>query len=841
MSQSSPSTPRPVLIVTGGPHDGTEIAFEGPAEKVVGSGQGCDLRLELGNVEPRHGRLIWGRKGLLLTDLKTSTGTYVNGERIQSEHALQDGDRVCLGPPGSKGSAKLLARVPAEALAGVAEPVGIELAPESEPLVVLEPEPVVLESPKPTPPPAPAPRLSPPTVPPNTPVSPAAEAHPRESARTPVAASPPPPGVAPAPTRRQRPEFTDELPSIGGDRVREAVDLPPSVQELALRKVKTKKRAAFDLTTLPIPRPVIYAGVGLLALVAVFATYRALRRPTPVIATVSPGIAEAGGTITLSGTDFDPTPANNVVKVGDQAGQIVSASETQLVVTVPAGAKAGNDQPLTVESRGKRSNVVSLKVHQPPKVAALDPDVALPGQEVVARGEHLDGKPLSVTAGGLPAEVKEAQATSLRFRVPPEMPFLSGKSVPVVVQIGPTASRPASFVLGKLPLLIEVAPSQGQSGDRVTLKGRGFAPAPEGNIVSFGEQRAVVLRASPTELVVAAPSSFASSSQVQAPVMVQTGGAASSPAKFVLSRPSTGFFRPRYFPAVPTEGPGGDHVFVSTDLGPALLLSGKGDAASTAERAFRVAEALNKTVEAALTTPVSFEARDTPTTGVGLAGAPELLVTATAEDVAGYALPWDPAQRPDRRASPKFVAQYWAALLQDHVVLFIRRERPGRVMELSPRGKPLLELYAEAVRRGGKGAGVPGSAVSPLPGALARAFREMALLLPDGQVVAGAVTTGRWRGSMDVEGQGSRTMQVVLRLEGSRLVGTMSATSGKIGMDMPLTDVSYDKGSLKFVLVLGNQPRHFVGTLQGGEIAGSIFPSAGARDAVGRFSLQFVE
>lgn len=831
MSQpSSSGRPHALLIVTGGPRDGVEMVFDAVAEKVLGSGDGCDLRIELGNIEPRHARVVWGRKGMLLTDLKTSTGTYVNGERIKAEHALQDGDRVCLGPPGSKGSAKLLARLPPEALASMAEPVGIELAPnqdeehivldtESEPLVLVAPAVVVPEPPAPKVPIAPAP------------APPAAEKAPK-----PAPASPPPPAAPAAAPRKLSPEFTDELPSIGGDRVREHIDLPPAVQELALKKGKAKRKAV----SLTLPPQLVKAGAGLLALALVFGAYRALRKPTPVIVSVSPATTEAGQTVTLTGTDFDPTPANNVARVGDVPGETVSASSSQLVVKIPAGAKAGDKQELTVESRGKRSNAIALKVYVAPRVTALEPEVALPGQEVVLRGEHLDGQPLSVSVAGVPAEVKEAQATSLKVRVPPEMPFVSGRSVAVVVQSGPTSSKPATMILGKLPLLIELVPARGRAGDRVVLKGRGFTPSPEGNVVYFGEQRAVVLQASAAEIQVAAPSPSSSSSQVQAEVRVASGGAVSSPLAFVLSRPSTGFFVPRYFPSVP-DGPAGDHLFVSTDLGPALLLSGKGDAASTAERAIQTAEALNKVVDTALNTSVTFEAKEAPRTGVGLAGAPQILVAATAEDAAGYALPWDPTQKASRRASPKLLAQYWAAILQDHVSLFLRRERPGRVMEMSPRGKPLLDIYGEALRRGGSGAGIPTSAVAPLPGSLARAFREMALLLPEGQAVAGAVTTGRWRGTMEVTGEGSRPIQVVLRLEGARLAGLMSATSGKIGMEMPLTDVAYDKSGLRFVLVLGNKPRHFAGTLQGGKIAGDIFPSAGSREAIGRFSLQFVE
>jgi len=66
-------------------------------------------------VDPVHAGLSWDFRGLVLTDMSSSTGTYVNGEKISGDHTLSDGDRVCLGPPGSKGSVKLLVRVPKDA------------------------------------------------------------------------------------------------------------------------------------------------------------------------------------------------------------------------------------------------------------------------------------------------------------------------------------------------------------------------------------------------------------------------------------------------------------------------------------------------------------------------------------------------------------------------------------------------------------------------------------------------------------------------------------------------------------------------------------------------------
>ena len=101
---------------------------------------------------------------------------------------------------------------------------------------------------------------------------------------------------------------------------------------------------------------------------------------------------------------------------------------------------------------------------------------------------------------------------------------------------------------------------------------------------------------------------------------------------------------------------------------------------------------------------------------------------ATAADTAAYAGPLVPGG--GARASPRALAAHWLAMLQDMQSLFVDRQRPVRVVQSSPRGKVLLELYAEAERVGGAGAGVPARLVDPLPVAIERGFREMALMVP---------------------------------------------------------------------------------------------------------------
>ncbi|HXB08760.1 MAG TPA: FG-GAP-like repeat-containing protein, partial [Puia sp.] len=58
---------------------------------------------------------------------------------------------------------------------------------------------------------------------------------------------------------------------------------------------------------------------------------------TPVITSFTPTSAPAGASITITGSNFDPTAANNTAFFGGMKATVTAASATSLTVTVPAG------------------------------------------------------------------------------------------------------------------------------------------------------------------------------------------------------------------------------------------------------------------------------------------------------------------------------------------------------------------------------------------------------------------------------------------------------------------------------------------------------------------------
>lgn len=84
------------LKVQNGSHAGAEIAIPGP-EFVIGRQEGCDLRPKSETVSRRHCSISLTDSGVVVRDLKSRNGVYVNGSKIEDEVLLKPGDQLRVG------------------------------------------------------------------------------------------------------------------------------------------------------------------------------------------------------------------------------------------------------------------------------------------------------------------------------------------------------------------------------------------------------------------------------------------------------------------------------------------------------------------------------------------------------------------------------------------------------------------------------------------------------------------------------------------------------------------------------------------------------------------------
>lgn len=67
------------------------------ATTVAGRQEGCQLQIKSSQVSRKHCEFTERDGHLVVKDLKSSNGTFVNGERIQGERILKPGDELSIG------------------------------------------------------------------------------------------------------------------------------------------------------------------------------------------------------------------------------------------------------------------------------------------------------------------------------------------------------------------------------------------------------------------------------------------------------------------------------------------------------------------------------------------------------------------------------------------------------------------------------------------------------------------------------------------------------------------------------------------------------------------------
>ena len=84
------------LVQIYGPRLGKKFVLD-REEISIGRGEACEIVLELDNVSRRHCTILNRRDGVLLKDLGSTNGTYLNNKEVRGETPLRTGDLVKVG------------------------------------------------------------------------------------------------------------------------------------------------------------------------------------------------------------------------------------------------------------------------------------------------------------------------------------------------------------------------------------------------------------------------------------------------------------------------------------------------------------------------------------------------------------------------------------------------------------------------------------------------------------------------------------------------------------------------------------------------------------------------
>ena len=85
------------LVVRGGKLAGKEIAVK-TNQFLIGRDESCNLRPNSNMVSKIHCAIVISDEAVWLRDMKSTNGTYRNGERVTDRVQLQNGDEIRVGP-----------------------------------------------------------------------------------------------------------------------------------------------------------------------------------------------------------------------------------------------------------------------------------------------------------------------------------------------------------------------------------------------------------------------------------------------------------------------------------------------------------------------------------------------------------------------------------------------------------------------------------------------------------------------------------------------------------------------------------------------------------------------
>jgi hypothetical protein len=558
----------------------------------------------------------------------------------------------------------------------------------------------------------------------------------------------------------------------------------------------------------------------------------------PSIDSATPNRAKIGQTVVLSGRGFDPNPQGDTVLFGERRANVLAATSSRLEVVVPVfPLLAGRDAQtqVTVQTGGRTSAPVPVALYAAPRIDGLSKDVAMPGEEIDLAGGGWNSN-AGVRFGTVPGEIVSNTPSVLKVRVPP-LEGAEGTRFEVVVTSDQETSNAAPFFVGKLPLVKGVQPSSAAPGDTVTVSGRGFKLKAHANVVRVGGVRALVTSASDSDLKFVVPWTSASGdTQVEVRELGAEGVGTTTLGITPPSSDTVDF----HFTAEPLpvdDVPDHDHAVVATELGPLFVLSASGGR-SAAERAVEAARLLNAAagpLKASLEADLAVQG-----TRITLAGKPDALVEATAEDAQAYAEEWTKSPKGARAPTPGRLALWWGACTRDLVLLLVRGDHPQHTVSLAPEGRGLDEIYQAAKKTGRFG--VPRSV---LTGKLQDQMRTLAFHLPaavpevGGGAAAGAGTSGQapalqlqgvWRGNEIVGGEQNYLTVTFKGNEGTARYGAIAAIS------MDLQDLQATKDTLRFALGIRGG-RHYSGTWDGRKVSGQVFSDPTLKSPIGTFEL----
>ncbi|MGS2764712.1 IPT/TIG domain-containing protein [Sinomicrobium sp. M5D2P9] len=164
--------------------------------------------------------------------------------------------------------------------------------------------------------------------------------------------------------------------------------------------------------------------------------------------------------ITISGTNFGDAPeAANITFNGTETGEIISYSDTEIVVAVPEEVESG---PITVQVwTHKKVTSDDFEYIPGAELFSVSPESADPGEILSLTGANFGNDPdiISVTFGDIPAEVVSVTDSEIRVVVP------EGTSGTIRIYVDSQTIEGPFFLIGEVQLTGSIFGHESSWGD----------------------------------------------------------------------------------------------------------------------------------------------------------------------------------------------------------------------------------------------------------------------------------------------------------------------------------------------------------------------------------------
>jgi YD repeat-containing protein len=184
------------------------------------------------------------------------------------------------------------------------------------------------------------------------------------------------------------------------------------------------------------------------------------------IAAFTPSRGRSGDAVSIFGTGFSATPAQNAVTFNGTPAVVTSSTTTSIVAVVPVAAASGPLRVTTPNGSATSAQAFTVVVPQPPQIAAFSPPVVAPNATVVVSGSAFEPVPAEnqVRVNAATAVVIAATDETLTVRAP----NATGGRITVTTPNGSIGSADDLFIVPPPNVVADVAATR-----RITIDAPG--------------------------------------------------------------------------------------------------------------------------------------------------------------------------------------------------------------------------------------------------------------------------------------------------------------------------------------------------------------------------------